>query len=168
MFAFSRRRLLPFGFESYAEDVVQDVFVDVIKSFSKFDPATGPFFPRLWKIVRNTLHDQIHKDRVRLREVPLPDNTEAEGQELQVDPLDQLSREAWETEVPTQPIPMSNRFGLRRFGRATVKAREERCKEKEAALATARGRKKRSHRYKPVWEIAKINRNRKAFAEASP
>jgi len=79
VFAFSRRRLLPFGFESYAEDVVQDVFVDVIKSFSKFDPATGPFFPRLWKIVRNTLHDHIHKDRVRLREVPLPDNTEAEG-----------------------------------------------------------------------------------------
>lgn len=45
-----------------------------------------------------------------------------------------------------------------------AEAWEEARKEKEAATAAAQGRKPREKRFKPVWELVKINRNRQAVA----
>ncbi|MDO8682341.1 MAG: sigma factor [Armatimonadota bacterium] len=154
--------------ESYAEDLTQDTILDAIRSWSTRDPTLGTFPSWIGGIARNCCLEFLYKNQVVFYAVPLPDNDTAEGDdEYHVDPLDGVAFHAWEQDSPSNPMPMANKFFIRKFSRAVTKERERKAKEKELQARPGSGNYRRDHRKKTVWEMKRIEKNRQAFASAA-
>jgi RNA polymerase sigma-70 factor (ECF subfamily) len=82
------------GSPAAAEDVVQDVFVAVIKEAPRYRPGRSGVLPWLLGITRN----HVRRWRHRRADLPLPPDESADGRRIAVetDPLADLTRERQE------------------------------------------------------------------------
>ena len=152
--------------ESYAEDVTQDVLLEVVEAFPRIAPYNGNLLGLVRTITLNTLYAFMKRNRVLLRSVSLPDNEDAEDQEYRADPLDGLSREAWERDSPPTPVSMANKYKGRRLGRAATAKKKARAKEREQQAKPGSGNYRRDPRRITAWELKRVGKERTAFAEA--
>ena len=152
--------------ESHAEDLVQDVLLEVVKAFPRIDPYGGNLHALIKTITLTTLYGFLKRNRVMLGKVPLPDNDDAEKYEYRADPLDSLSREVWESDHPSKPPTMANRNTPRVIGRATREKMKLRAKEKELQLRPGSGNYRRDHRKMTVWDLKRIEKERMAWANS--
>jgi len=150
--------------ESYAPDLTQDIILELIRTFPTIDPCGGNLHGLIKVISLNTFYEFLKRNKVLTRQVPLPDNDDAEGEEFVPDPLAAVSREAWERDCPSKPLSMANKYFVRRFGRAVTKERKRKAKEKELQSRPGSGNGRRDRRKTPWWEMKRIQKKRAAFA----
>ena len=84
------------GSESMAEDVVQDVFMNLMRNDGNYDPARGSFSAYLFGIARNQVLRRFEKDRFLAPLNESEDETDAAlpaGLVTQHDPLGDLTRQ---------------------------------------------------------------------------
>jgi RNA polymerase sigma-70 factor, ECF subfamily len=81
------------GSKSIAEDVTQDVFVNLIRDNMQFDSTRGSFTAYLFGIARNHVLRRIEKDRLLLQiDGGSEEETTHNGLNAFTDPLDDLTR----------------------------------------------------------------------------
>jgi DNA-directed RNA polymerase specialized sigma24 family protein len=153
--------LAGFRLESHTEDVTQDVFCDVCGSFLTYDPSRGTIKRWVRTITMYTCYDHASRNRVAIGKVPLLDpGDDVEDEEYRLDPLDSLSREAWEQDRPSKPISQSNRH---RPTYITVARRKEIAAQAGKAAPPPKRRGGNGTK-KTRWELARILKNRLAWA----
>lgn len=69
------------GIRAVAEDLVQDVFVKLVRRIDTFDPALGNFTPWFWQIARNALNDYFRQKKT----FSLSEIDEEQGETIAID-----------------------------------------------------------------------------------
>jgi RNA polymerase sigma-70 factor (ECF subfamily) len=80
------------GSETTAEDVVQDVFMTLIRDQHDYDPGRGPLGPFLYGIARNQVLRRLERERSS-QPLPEPDEQDHEADSGSDDPLQSLTRQ---------------------------------------------------------------------------
>jgi RNA polymerase sigma-70 factor, ECF subfamily len=82
------------GSESVAEDVVQEVFMALVREGQRFDPARGPLSSYLYGVARNQVLRRLERDRPFAASLDDDDGREATdgAPDARPDPLTELSR----------------------------------------------------------------------------
>jgi hypothetical protein len=140
--------------------------LEIVEAFPRISPYPGNLPALVKTITLHTIYAFMKRNRVLQRSVPLPDNDDAEDHEYHADPLDGLSREAWERDSPPVPVSMANKFKPRRLGRAATAKKKARAKEKELQSRPGSGNYRRDKRRTSAWELKRIEKERQAFAQA--
>ena len=96
------------GSATLAEDVVQDVFVAVIREAARYRPGRSGVLPWLLGIARN----HVRRWRHRRPDVPLPADESADGWRLAVetDPVRDLSRERQQAALSRALLALPARY----------------------------------------------------------
>ena len=87
----------------YLPDLVQDVFVETIECFPRFDPAYGNIYPLMRRISETTCWEWARKNQVLLAERPLEWQAEDEsGDTGTVNTADPMLAAAWATDTAAE------------------------------------------------------------------